>query len=42
MSPVRKVARAGEQTGLLLKARVKRMPSAASRSMFGVRMSGLP
>ena len=40
--PVRKVARVGEQTGLLLKARVNRMPSAASRSMFGVRMSGLP
>ena len=42
ISPVRNVARVGEQTGLLLSARVNRIPSAASRSMCGVRMSGLP
>ena len=40
--PVRNVARVGEHTGLLLSACVKRTPSAASRSMFGVRMSGFP
>jgi hypothetical protein len=34
--------RVGEQTGLLLRARVKRTPSEASRSRCGVRMSGLP
>src|SRR3954468_23103549 len=42
INPVRNVARVGEQTGLLLRARVKRMPSDARRSMLGVRMSGLP
>ena len=36
------VARVGEQTALELKQRVKSVPSLANRSMFGVRMSGLP
>src|SRR4029079_5901371 len=40
--PVKKVARVGEHTGLQLKARVKRTPSVASRSIFGVPISGLP
>ena len=35
-------ARVGEHTGLLLIARVNSIPSAASRSIFGVRMSLLP
>jgi hypothetical protein len=36
------VARAGEHTPLVAKARVKSMPSAASQSMLGVRISVLP
>lgn len=42
ISPVKNVALVGEQTGLLLNARVKRIPSLASRSICGVRISGLP
>jgi len=42
MSPVRYVARLGEQTELAQKARVNSVPSAARRSMFGVRISLLP
>jgi len=42
MRPVRIVARLGEQTGVATKKFWKRTPVAASRSMFGVRISGLP
>lgn len=40
--PVKKVIRLGEQTGVAAKARVKRAPPAASRSRFGVCISGQP
>ena len=36
------VMRLGEQTGVQAKARVKRAPPAASRSMFGVCISPQP
>lgn len=39
ISPARKLASVGEQTGLLLIARLKSIQLAAGRSMFGVRMS---
>ncbi|HUT09383.1 MAG TPA: hypothetical protein VMY42_02715 [Thermoguttaceae bacterium] len=42
ISPVSSVARVGEQTELELKHRVKSIPSCASRSIFGVRISRLP
>ena len=42
MRPVRIVARLGDQTGVATKKFWKRTPVAASRSMFGVRISGLP
>ena len=40
--PVRKLARLGEQSGVVAKALVKRAPSAASRFMCGVSMKGWP
>ena len=40
--PVSRLARAGEQTGEAQKKLSKRTPEAASRSMLGVRISGLP
>ena len=42
MRPVRKVARAGEQTGEAQKKLLNRMPSAAIRSRVGVSSSGVP
>src|SRR5262245_57773092 len=40
--PVRKLARLGEQSGVVANAFVKRAPSRASRSMFGVSTNGWP
>ena len=40
--PVMKADRLAEQTGAVVKAFVKRIPSAASRSIFGVRVSPSP
>ena len=40
--PVRREARAGEQTGEVQKKLSKRIPLSASLSKFGVRISGLP
>jgi acetylornithine deacetylase/succinyl-diaminopimelate desuccinylase-like protein len=42
IAPVMKPERLVEQTGAGVKARVKRTPSEASRSTFGVRTSGYP
>src|SRR5579862_9661699 len=42
MLPVKSDARAGEQTGEVQKKLSNRMPSAASLSRTGVRISGLP
>ena len=42
MRPVKKEARAGEHTGVVVKACVMRVPMAASLSMLGVRNSMLP
>ena len=38
--PVRKLARLGEQSGVVAKALRKRTPSRASRSMFGSSTNG--
>jgi hypothetical protein len=40
--PESKIDRAGEQTGKFEKVCVKRAPSAANRSTFGVRTTGCP
>jgi len=39
-TPVMKAEREVEQMGAVVKARLKRAPSAASRSRFGVRTCG--